>query len=200
MRRKVNEVLGEKLEANGEGSVLTIVVHVGVIDGDPVGAEPQAHVDVQSAVLGGVVPWQRLDQNVLDVFAFLPLAGGVEAFCHLVVPVQTVAGPLHRIGVDEHFPIFLEATRHLEEEADLNLVPTVVPIGLVQTNRDQASFAAKVNVDPLPMRSRQLRAFEEAYALYATCSFWLLGRDQPHVVVRSLQNVELLPNTASNVA
>lgn len=186
--------LGEELEANRQHAVLAVVVDVCALDRHARGANPEAHINIESAVMGWVGARYFLDENILHVLAFFPLAGWIESFRHFVVPVESVSGPLDRVGVNKDLPVFSEFSSDFEEEADLDFVSTAVAVGFVESNRDHGGFVSKVDVDASPVGSFEVRALGKANVFDSTSSLRRLGRDQPHVVVRALQNKDLLSN------
>ena len=96
--------------------------------------------------------------------------------------------------MNEDTPVLFHPLEDLEQEANLDLVSTFVTIWFVDPDTNHADFSAKVDVDLLPVFGGHVGQLFEADFIACAALFTdhQLRRDQPHIVVWTIQDVDPL--------
>lgn len=184
--------VGEEFEDESADAILSVVIAtLGGEDGQAVAADPEAHIDGEGEVIFGEVAGDTSEHDILDVFTDFPFAGGVESFGHLVIPVESVAGPRDGIGVDEAAPVAAHTTCHLEEEAEFDFVAAFVAFGLILPNADQTDFVVEIDVKLLPVGAAHIRARTGDDIAFGAATCGGLGGDEPHFKMGTSDDVDV---------
>ena len=196
----ISGLVREEAKDEGADAILSVVIDARGADGEAVAAEPETCIDGEGVVIIGEVAGNFSNHDIGDVFAGLPIGGGVESFGHLVIPIEAIARPLYGVSMDEDAPIAAQAAIDLVHEAEFDGITAFVAFGLILPNTDQADFSIEVNIDGCPIGIAGNGIFARDDIVLAAATGEGLCGDKPHIEVGSVDDVDLFVDACGEIA